>query len=52
VQTLVAEIPVAWRRAERLSKSLEPGTADYGAALDASERLRDLFQRPHVISRR
>jgi hypothetical protein len=43
MQTLVAEILAAWRRAERLSESLEPGSADHAAALDASNRLRDLF---------
>ena len=44
VQTLVAEILAAWRRAERLTESLEPGSTDHAAALHASGRLRDLYQ--------
>lgn len=44
VQTLVAEILAAWRRAERLSSELEPGTIDHAAAAEACERLRALYQ--------
>jgi hypothetical protein len=44
VQTLVAEILAAWRRADRLSNSLPEGTPEQAAALAACERLRDLYQ--------
>jgi hypothetical protein len=44
VQTLVAEILAAWRRAERLAEQLEPGTVDQAAAQLACDRLRDLFR--------
>src|SRR5215210_3689667 len=44
VQTLVAEILAAWRRAERLSSELEPGSVDHAVALEACERLRELYR--------
>lgn len=44
MQTLVAEILAAWRRAERLTHDLEPGSPDHAAAISACERLRDLYQ--------
>jgi hypothetical protein len=44
MQTLVAEILAVWRRAERLSESLEPGTPQHAAAQLACERLRDLYR--------
>jgi hypothetical protein len=43
VQTLVAEILAAWRRAERLTSELDPGSADHAAAQLACDRLRELF---------
>jgi hypothetical protein len=43
VQTLVAEILAAWRRADRLSSELPEGTPEHAAALAACERLRDLY---------
>jgi hypothetical protein len=43
VQTLVAEILAAWRRADRLSNELPDGTPEHAAALSACERLRDLY---------
>ena len=43
MQTLVAEILAAWRRAERLSEQLPPGTPEHDAAQRACERLRDLY---------
>jgi hypothetical protein len=44
MQTLVAEILAAWRRADRLTHELEPGTPDHAAATEACERLRDLYR--------
>jgi len=44
VQTLVAEILAAWRRADRLTHELEPGTPEHAAATEACERLRDLYR--------
>lgn len=44
MQTLIAEILAAWRRAERLSAELEPGTAEHAAASVACARLRDLYR--------
>ncbi len=44
MQTLVAEILAAWRRADRLAGELEPGTPEHAAAATACERLRDLYQ--------
>jgi hypothetical protein len=43
VQTLVAEILAAWRRADRLSSELPDGSPEHDAALAACERLRDLY---------
>ena len=43
MQTLVAEILAAWRRAERLASSLEPGTPEHDAVQRACERLRDAY---------
>lgn len=44
MQTLVAEILAAWRRAERLAASLEPGTPEQAAVDRACERLRGAYQ--------
>jgi hypothetical protein len=44
MQTLVAEILAAWRRAERLATELPPGTSEHTAAVTACERLRELYQ--------
>lgn len=44
MQKLVAEIMAAWRRAERLAKTLGPGTAEHDAAQRACDRLRDAYQ--------
>jgi hypothetical protein len=44
VQKLVAEILAAWRRAERLGRSLPEGSAEREAAERASRRLRDAYQ--------
>jgi hypothetical protein len=44
MQTLVAEILAAWRRAERLGASLEPGTPERAAVDRATERLRDAYR--------
>jgi hypothetical protein len=38
VQTLVAEILAAWRRADRLTSDYAPGTLEHAAAMAASER--------------
>ena len=43
MQTLVAEILAAWRRAERLTEQLPAGSAEHAAAQRACERLRDLY---------
>ena len=43
MQTLVAEILAAWRRAERLSETLEPGTPEREAVDQACERLREAY---------
>ena len=43
MQTLVAEILAAWRRAERLEQSLPPGSPAQQAAQRACERLRDAY---------
>jgi hypothetical protein len=43
VQTLVAEILAAWRRAERLAGTLEPGSTERAAVDRACERLRDAY---------
>ena len=44
VQKLVADIMVAWRRAERLAPTLAKGSPEHAAALRACERLRDAYQ--------
>lgn len=44
MQTLVAEILAAWRRAERLSQALPAGTPEHDAAVAACDRLRDLYR--------
>ena len=44
MQTLVAEILAAWRRAERLVRELPEGTPEHAAALDACQRLRGLYR--------
>jgi hypothetical protein len=44
MQTLVAEILAAWRRAERLSATLQAGSLEQSAALVAAYRLRELYQ--------
>lgn len=43
VQTLVAEILAAWRRAERLAGTLDAGSAERAAVDRACERLRDAY---------
>jgi hypothetical protein len=44
VQKLVAEIMAAWRRAERLARTLPEGSPERRAAENACERLRDAYQ--------
>lgn len=44
VQKLVAEIMVAWRRAERLASTLPPASPEHEAAERACFRLRDAYQ--------
>ncbi len=44
MQTLVAEILAAWRRAERLSYELPQGTAEQAAAVTACERLKLIYR--------
>lgn len=44
MQTLVAEILTAWRRAERLAESLPSGSPEEAAANRACEHLRDAYQ--------
>ena len=43
MQTLVAEILAAWRRAERLAGTLEPGSPERVAVDHACEGLRDAY---------
>jgi hypothetical protein len=43
VQTLVAEVLAAWRRAERLVGSLPERSLEHSAALHAAERLHELY---------
>jgi hypothetical protein len=43
MQTLVAEVLAAWRRAERLSNDLPPGSIEQLAALAACDRLRQIY---------
>ena len=44
MQKLVAEIMAAWRRAERLARTLPEGSPERRAAESACERLRDAYQ--------
>jgi hypothetical protein len=44
MQTLVAEILAAWRRAERLSNELPEGSLEQAAAHAAAGKLRDIYQ--------
>jgi hypothetical protein len=44
MQTLVAEILAAWRRAERLSTELPEGSVEQAAAQAVAEKLRDIYQ--------
>lgn len=44
MQTLVAEILAAWRRAERLADSLESGSPERIAVDRACAQLRDAYQ--------
>jgi hypothetical protein len=44
MQTLVAEILAAWRRAERLAETLPGGSSDQVEADRARRRLSDLYQ--------
>ena len=44
MQKLVAEIMAAWRRAERLARTLPPESPEHVAAQRACDRLRDAYQ--------
>jgi hypothetical protein len=44
MQTLVAEILAAWRRAERLANELPQGSLEQAAAQAVAEKLRDIYQ--------
>jgi hypothetical protein len=44
MQTLVAEVLAAWRRADRLVATLPQHSLEYSAAVVAAERLHDLYQ--------
>jgi hypothetical protein len=44
VQTLVAEILAAWRRAERLSNELPQGSVEQAAAQAVAGKMRDIYQ--------
>ena len=44
MQTLIAEILAAWRRAERLSHELPTGTPEQVAALAACQRLKQIYR--------
>jgi hypothetical protein len=44
MQTLVAQILAAWRRAERLSNELPEGTLEQAAAQAVAEKMRDIYQ--------
>ena len=44
MRKLVAEVLTAWRRAERLERSLPVGTPEHAAARRACERLREAYQ--------
>ncbi|HEY5629125.1 MAG TPA: hypothetical protein VIR16_06410 [Candidatus Limnocylindrales bacterium] len=43
MQSLVADVLAAWRKAERIAESHPEGTRDRAAATYASERLHDLY---------
>jgi hypothetical protein len=43
MQKLVAEVLAAWREADRVAAEYAPGTTDHLAALEAVERLRELY---------
>ena len=44
MQTLVAEIVAAWRRAEQLEKQLRPGTPEHAAVERADAALRAIYE--------
>jgi hypothetical protein len=44
MQTVIAEILAAWRRAERLAEELEADSPQHRAAVLAAGRLRDLYR--------
>ena len=44
MQTLVAEMLAAWRRAERLSNELPQGSVAQAAAQAVAEKMRDIYQ--------
>jgi hypothetical protein len=44
MQTLVAEILAAWRRADRLTHEHTAGTLEHAAAMEASDRLREVYR--------
>ena len=44
MQTLIAEVLAAWRRAERLASTLPAGSAEQQAALTACDRLRQVYR--------
>ena len=44
MQTLVAEVLAAWRRAERLGASLPEGSPEQAAARAACEKLRQVYR--------
>lgn len=44
MQTLVAEILAAWKRAEQLEKQLPPGSPEHAAIERADAALRDIYQ--------
>ena len=44
MQSLVAEILAAWRRAEQLEKTLQEGTAEHAAVQRADAALREIYK--------
>ena len=44
MQTLVAQVLAAWRRAERLTDELPADTPEHAAAVAACKRLRRVYQ--------
>jgi hypothetical protein len=44
MQTLVAQILAAWRRAERLANELPDGTLEQAAARAVADKMRDIYQ--------